>query len=190
MISTLIRSKQGHPLPLVEGKSEYLVDTESNTIIYPKTRIEDIIGLENLDIPNKPGQILGGGIDPNSYIHNVVKLTGVTIRSVTTNKLGEVEIANPGIYLINLNLHLVVLPSYSAYHNSSLIIKTPNQSHQSDYLINSGTYGRRTMSIIDKVTEPTTVEFYTYIVTPTFTCNGNSFYQYTIIKLCDIPQTD
>ena len=39
MISTLIRSKQDSLPSNIEGRSEYLVDTENNSIIYPKTRL-------------------------------------------------------------------------------------------------------------------------------------------------------
>ena len=47
------------------------------------------------------------------------------------------------------------------------------------------------MSIIEKVIEPAeVVRFGSYIITPSFTCNGASHYVYTILKLCDIPQTD
>ena len=55
MISTLIRSKQDSLPSNIEGRSEYLVDTENNSIIYPKTRLEDIIGLENFS-PDTPSQ--------------------------------------------------------------------------------------------------------------------------------------
>lgn len=173
------------PPPCINNaRSEYLVDTESNTIIYPKTRLEDIIGLENL--PSKPGSILGG-IDPNSYIHKLVNLQGVVFAGGQYTTLGRIELANPGIYFINLNIQIVVLPAYSGYNESSLQISTPSQSHKSDFLINNSTYGRRTMSIIEKVEEPINVQFGVYIITPTFTCNNKSFYQYTILKLCDIP---
>ena len=75
MISTLIRSKQGTPLPLVEGKSEYLVDTESNTIIYPKTRIEDIIGLSSTGPGNGCDMIV------KSYGQQTIPISGGKARA-------------------------------------------------------------------------------------------------------------
>lgn len=117
----------------------------------------------------------------------MVNLQGVVFAGGQYTTLGRIELANPGIYFINLNIQIVVLPAYSGYNESSLQISTPSQSHKSDFLINNSTYGRRTMSIIEKVEEPINVQFGVYIITPTFTCNNKSFYQYTILKLCDIP---
>ena len=51
---------------LNNASSEYLVDTENNQIVYPYTKAENIIGLSNIEIPDKPGQLLGG-VNPDSY---------------------------------------------------------------------------------------------------------------------------
>ena len=101
----------------------------------------------------------------------MVNLQGVVFTSCRYTTLGRIELANPGIYFINLNIQIVVLPAYSGYNESSLQISTPSQSHQSDFLINNSTYGRRTMSIIEKVEEPSNVQFGVYIIAPTITEN-------------------
>ena len=90
MISTLIRGG-GVSLPnITKYREEYLVDTETNEIIYPKTRLEDIIGLENFS-PD-------GGIDDSTYFNEVETI--IHNISLASHTPLYTVVLQPGLYYI------------------------------------------------------------------------------------------
>ena len=82
MISTLIRtSKVSTPPP---GSNDYLVDTETNRVIYPYTLAENILGRDtngDIIIPDENSKpIFGGaGIDSSTFKTHTVNISGTRI---------------------------------------------------------------------------------------------------------------
>ena len=82
MISTIIRGREGSLPNISKYREEYLVDTETNEIIYPKvlpssiTIPPNISGDGGTSIPG-----IGGSINPNSYITETKSIVGTTVPS-------------------------------------------------------------------------------------------------------------
>lgn len=93
MIATLIR---GNTMP-TSGKyrDEYLVYTETNEIIYPYTKSDNILGL------TCSGGIMGG-IDPSTYITETKSIVGISVSNQKTTQLPvfDYTIESDGIYLV------------------------------------------------------------------------------------------
>ena len=164
------------------GRSEYLVDTESNTIIYPKTRIEDIIGLENLDIPNKPGS------DDSEYVYyEESKLISLTTQNGVWTNLYRIKLEEPGLYYLygsmdSSNNISPQLPGDLGDHRLALNNFTDNVviAMTSMWLYRGGSGGGNISSVY-KITKPTDIEFQCRIV------QGTTFKQAgIIIRYCKL----
>ena len=147
------------------GRSEYLVDTESNTIIYPKTRIEDIIGLENFN-PST-------GIDVDSYFELSTK--SFTRISGYTRWLFENVSISPGIWAIHAHLN----QSYgnNSPNNAAVMIVSVSGSPiiSSCWMANFGIHTHFSCDLLARVTEDQAVTLLcnSAISFANFTCTLN-----------------
>ena len=158
MISTLIRSNGSNTSPpcINNARSEYLVDTESNTIIYPKTRLEDIIGLENFN----PGD--AGSKDDDSYFEIDKVLNSVYLPHNETT-LYSIPINIPGVYLMQSfitfgNRANPALPASVGDHIFLIRDNTSNVilGHSGAWVYVGGSC-RCGTSAISKITQPTSI---------------------------------
>ena len=95
MISTLIRGSSIIDLNPSVAKSEYLVDTETNEIIYPYTRAENILDLESVKPPIGVEGSLGPVVVKSFYFGYKNFAVGAN------NYLYTLPIEEPGVYLIS-----------------------------------------------------------------------------------------
>lgn len=122
MISTLIR---GNDLPRdIHGRSEYLVDTENNTIIYPKTRIQDIIGLEDYKPNSGPAM---------QIVTKKVDISGVVI-PYSEIVLCTTEIDTPqgmGVYFCSAEIHYGLTPTMNQVGRyKHITMRNPNSGNE------------------------------------------------------------
>ena len=98
MISTLIRGSSNSIPNTTRYREEYLVDTETNEIIYPKVLPSSIVTPpSNTEGVNPP---ITGGVSLSDYIENTVILNSKTIAN-GVNELVKFAIKDAGIYHVN-----------------------------------------------------------------------------------------
>lgn len=160
MISTLIRGSTNSKIPI--GRNEYLVDTENNSVIYPYTRAENVLGLENIDLPPSSS---GGSSLLGDCVSKIFPLGPRNIPVGIDTTLAEVLIEDPGIYLISSH---VMFGKYRTVCTGDMLTfifymtdftttryGTRSQSAYHGYLEDA-------VSGIYEITEPTTIAFRLY----------------------------
>ena len=113
MISTLIRSNISSNNLVPKGTSEYLVNTESNKIIYPYTLAENILQKdENGELipPTSDGNIMlpgfNGLMDQSRWFNKFIEISNVYLTHATRVSLYSIDM-EPGVYFIEVFGNLV-----------------------------------------------------------------------------------
>ena len=111
MISTLIRGSSNSIPNTTRYREEYLVDTETNEIIYPKVLPSSIvIPPGNTEGVNPP---ITGGVSLSDYIENTVILNSKTMAN-TVNELVKFTIKDAGIYHVNALMRITDSPAHTS----------------------------------------------------------------------------
>ena len=194
MISTLIRGSSTLPPPTGRYREEYLVDTETNEIIYPKVLPSSITipPSEGDSTPTIPG-VFGCGIDPNSYIYKRVSISGQSI-NLASSWYFEEEVPSPGIYWIQS----IICPngskigSLNDWQGLALNIWAVDteyevQKYKSAYNLSS-CYTQFNLSGVLPVKHKVRSKIFLNASNTTGTFSSKAYYLFCALKLCDLPE--
>ena len=187
MISTLIRGSNSILPSTQKYREEYLVDTETNEIIYPKVLPTSITNIPNSSTNNNTSTILGG-IDANSYIHKKVSLSGMPVNMANNFVIYE-QVNSPAVYYVEFSIcpqGSTLLNSYNREISFNMVSDVDDVGARK-YKYATGVYTVLKHSTIIPINKEVRNILFTSSSNVTYKLNKDAYYIYIAIKLCDLP---
>ena len=143
-------------------REEYLVDTETNEIIYPYTKAENILGLDISEL------LPGGSADKDSYFKLSTKQFATT--SGNTRYLFTNIPVSPGIWLVNTQIWQV--SGVNSPNNAIVLNLDVGTDHGACWIPSFSEYMQLNCSLLTRTDNDSTVNVSTnsIIVIRNFTC--------------------